>query len=634
MRKTFITRAGIALLMVQAANAHAATQEEALADYSLEQLSDILVTSVARQESRVADAPAAVFVITGSDIARSGATTLTEALRLAPNLQVARRDASGYAISARGFSTTLSNKMLVLIDGRSVYSPLFSGVYWESQDVRLADVDRIEVISGPGGTVWGANAVNGVINVITKSARDTQGGQLKANAGEDEHGGSVRYGGKLGGNAWYRAYAKTTYQDDTADTPGGGAAVGWRRSQAGFRIDADRARTGMTLSGDAYDGRFGQARAADIHTSGANLLGRITHELDDGSELRLQAYLDQTRREQPAAHQRLDTFDIELQHSLRLGERNHLAWGGGYRNSLDRLSDSAVFVFMPAERHLRWFNLFAQDEMALTETLRAIAGVKLEHNVYTGAELLPSLRLAWNPSPERMVWAAASRAVRAPARIDRDVAQLLPGRHSGPPYALAGGPDFQSETARVFELGYRAQPARELSWSASVFYSAYDHLRTVEPGNPQGALLENLGVGRARGIEVWGNWQPVPTWRLGVGGVVQDVETGLKPGSHDVASQTSLAPNDPRNYWSLRSSHDLGANLRADFMLRHVGELPHPVVPAYTELDAHIGWNVRPDLELGLTGRNLLHPQHAEFNDVRTRQYFERTVLLTAMVRF
>jgi iron complex outermembrane receptor protein len=637
MRKVSLPSCTIAaLLLLNPGAARASDQDDALADYSLEQLSDIVVTSVARQETRVADAPAAVYVITGSDIARAGATTLPEALRLAPNLQVARRDASGYAISARGFSTALSNKMLVLVDGRSVYSPLFSGVYWESQDVDLADVERIEVISGPGGTVWGANAVNGVINIITKSARDTQGGLLRASGGAYERAGSVRYGGQLAANTYYRAYAKVTRQADTIDQPGGGADIAWRRSQAGFRIDADGARGGVTLSGDVYDGQFGQARAADIATSGANLLARVTRKLDDGGELKVQAYLDQTRRDQPAAAQRLDTFDLEVEHSLRLGERQKLAWGGGYRYSIDRMTNGPQLVFLPPERRLRWSNLFVQDEVAITKALRATAGVKFEHNVYTGTEVLPSLRLAWNLSPARLVWAGASRAVRAPARIDRDVMQVVPTHPNGSPWGIGGGPDFQSETARVLELGYRAQPSRVLSYSATLFHSDYDRLRTLEPAANPGALYEfaNLGWGRARGLELWGSWQPLDSWRLGFGGVLQDVRTGLKAGSRDLSNLTSLANDDPRSYWSLRSSHDLPGNLRADFMLRHVGQLPHPLVPAYTELDAHLAWVVRPDLELGLTGRNLLHAQHGEFNDARMRQVFARSVLLSATVHF
>jgi iron complex outermembrane receptor protein len=621
------------LLLAQSGYALASDQEEALADFSLEQLSNIAVTSVTRQETRLGSTPAAVYVITGNDIARSGATTLPEALRLAPNLQVARRDASGYAISARGFSTTLSNKMLVLVDGRSVYSPLFSGVFWESQDVDLADVERIEVISGPGGTVWGANAVNGVINIITRKAAETQGGLLQGAAGRYGQGAMVRYGGRLSDSVAYRAYAKVTRQDDAFDQSAA-SAIGYRRSQVGFRVDQDGADRALTFSGDAYEGRFGQFNLADIVTAGANLLGRYTARLASGGEIKAQAYLDHTRRDQPAGRQRLDTIDIELEHMLRLGERHQLAWGGGYRYSVDRVQGKGQLVFAPAERTLRWANLFAQDEFALADSLRLTVGAKFEHNSYTGLETLPSARLAWNLAPERLLWLAASRAVRAPARIDREVTIPLPGRTDGPPWAFAGGPAFQSETARVLELGYRAQAYGTLSYSATLFYSGYDHLRTLEPGTGQGALFENLGEGRARGLEVWGSWQALPAWRLSAGAVVQDVEVSLKPESRDVANQTFLGNDDPRSYWQLRSSHDLAGNLRADFMLRHVGALPQPAVPAYSELDARLAWNLRPDVELALSGRNLLHARHAEFGDPRDRLVFARAVLLSASLRF
>jgi iron complex outermembrane receptor protein len=621
------------LLLADPAGARAAGQEGTLADFTLEQLSDIVVTSVARQETRLGSAPAAVYVITGADIARSGATTLPEALRLAPNLQVARRDASGYAISARGFSTTLSNKMLVLIDGRSVYSPLFSGVFWESQDVDLADVERIEVISGPGGTVWGANAVNGVINIITRPAHETQGGLLQGAAGQHAHGGMVRYGGSMAGGVSYRAYAKSTRQDDAFDQPGE-SNIGWRRSQAGFRFDTQGEEHALTVSGDAYEGRSGQWNQGDIVTSGGNLLGRYTAHLASGGEIKAQAYLDQTRLDQPLGRQRLDTFDAELQHVVRLGERHQLAWGGGYRYSVDRVQNKGQLVFDPAERKLRWANLFAQDEIALADSLRLTLGAKFEHNSYTGMEALPSVRVAWELSPEHMLWAAASRAVRAPSRIDREVTIALPGRTAGPPWSHAGSSDFQSETARVLELGYRGQPSSVLSYSATLFYSDYDHLRTLEPGNGDGTLFENLGQGRARGIELWGSWQPMAAWRLSAGAVAQDVEVCPKPGSHDLARRTFLVNDDPGSYWQVRSSHDLPGNLRADLMLRRVAELPHPVVPAYTELDARLAWNARRDLEVALSGRNLLHARHTEFGDPRTRLVFARSVLLSASMHF
>jgi iron complex outermembrane receptor protein len=625
------------LLLLHAVGARAAGQSgESLADYSLEQLSDIVVTSVSRQETRLADAPASVYVISGADIRRAGASTLPEALRLAPVLQVARIDAHTYAIGARGFNSTLANKLLVLIDGRNVYSPLFSGVFWDMQDVVISDIDRIEVITGPGATIWGANAVNGVINIITRAARDTQGGQLVARGSDAGRSASLRYGARLAGGGYYRAYAKTTSLADTEDEDASAWGGAWHRAQAGFRADwEDEART-LTVSGDAYQGKLDELRGGHTDIGGANLLARLTTRLADGGGLRLQGYLDHTARtRQGLGAQRLDTVDLEAQLDTPLGERHALAWGGGYRTSLDRISSGPVLQFVPAERNLRWANLFVQDEVALTDTLRATAGIKLEHNVYTGVEKLPSLRLAWNPGRDRLVWTALSRTVRAPARIDREllVANGNPAL-GAPAWLVEGGPGFRSETAQVFEIGYRAQPGATLSYSATAFYSDYDRLRTLEPRPGQGALFENLGRGIARGIEVWGSWMALPGWRLAGGGVVQRIDTGVQAGSMDASGRAGLATNDPRSYFSLRSSHDLAAGWQADLALRFVGSLPQPAVPAYHELDARLAWQARPDLELALAGRNLLHPSHAEFGETGMRQKFERTLMLSASLRF
>jgi iron complex outermembrane receptor protein len=625
------------LLLLHAAGARAGGQSgESLADFSLEQLSDIVVTSVSRQETSLADAPSSVYVISGAEIRRAGATTLPEALRLAPVLQVARIDAHTYAVGARGFTSRLANKLLVLIDGRNVYSPLFSGVFWDMQDVVMADIDRIEVITGPGATIWGANAVNGVINIITRAASDTQGGQLVARASDAGRSASLRYGGRAGGGGHYRAYAKVSSLGDTGNEDGSTWGGAWHRAQAGFRFDWEGAARALTVSGDAYHGRLDELRGGHTGIGGANLLARLSERLGSGAGLRLQAYLDHTARTQEGvAAQRLDTFDLEAQLDTRLGERHALSWGGGYRYSQDRISNGPVLRFVPANRNLRWSNLFMQDEVELTGTLRATAGIKLEHNVYTGVEKLPSLRLAWNPGSGRMLWTAVSRTVRAPARIDREllVARVDPAPGASP-YLIDGGPDFRSETAQVLEIGYRAQPGATLSYSATAFHSDYDRLRTLEPRPGQGALFENLGRGSARGIELWASWKPLPGWRLAGGGVVQRIDTGLRAGSMDASGGAGLATNDPRSYWSLRSSHDLAAGWQADLGLRYVGSLPQPAVPAYHELDARLAWQARPDLELSLAGRNLLHRSHPEFGAAGTRQMFERTVMLSASLRF
>jgi iron complex outermembrane receptor protein len=606
-------------------------------DFSLEQLAEVVVTSVSRQETRLATAPAAIFLISAADIRRSGANSLPEALRLAPNLQVARSDARTYAITARGFSSTLENKLLVLIDGRSVYSPLFSGVFWDMQDVMIEDIERIEVISGPGATIWGANAVNGVINIITRSARDTEGGLLAAGAGDHEKTGALRYGGQLGNGGNYRIYTKYNQIGDTGNEAGTRLRTGWERRQAGFRADWNGRANAVMLSGDVYQGNLGQVRGADIRTGGGNLLGRINSRLADGSDLRLQMYLDHTERDQPGtAGEILDTVDLEVQHGTRIGAIHNVVWGGGYRHAWDRVRNGEFFTFVPADKDLHWGNVFAQDEIALRPELRMTLGMKFEHNNYTGVETLPSLRLAWMPDSSRLLWGAASRTVRAPSRIDRElyvVDQRIPGA-GGRRYTVEGGADFRSETAAVMELGYRSQPTADLSYSLTAFYSKYDQLRTLEPRPGQGAVFRNLGEGSTRGLEFWGRWQPARDWRLSGGLVLQDIDTDLKEGSQDTSGVTGLATNDPTRYWSLRSSHDLAHNLQFDLSWRYMGDLPRPAVPAYHELDLRLAWQPRPDLELSITGQNLLHAAHPEFGAAGGRQVFERTAFLKLSLRF
>jgi iron complex outermembrane receptor protein len=601
-----------------------------VADLSLEQLGDIVVTSVSRQEERLSDAAASIFVITAENIRRSGATTLPEALRLAPNLQVARVDARNYAVTARGFNSPFENKLLVLIDGRSVYTPLFSGVFWDAQDVMLEDVERIEVISGAGATLWGANAVNGVINVITRSAQDTQGTLVAAGASRNEKNGALRYGGELASGGHYRVYGKYADNDDTLRANGDNTQTGWRRNQAGFRMDWGDRRSGLTLQGDAYQAELQQQGTRNIRTAGANLLGRLNRQLADGSSIRLQAYLDHTERDQPGAFtENLDTLDVELQHAVRLAESHNVVWGGGYRFATDRLRNGTSFAFLPGSLNMRWANVFAQDEIALRKNLRLTLGMKFEHNDYTGVESLPSLRLSWKPAADHLIWGSASRAVRAPSRIDRDFfAPATPFVINGMSrYVIAGGPDFESEVANVYEIGYRGQPLPTVSYSVTAFHSVYDKLRTLEPG-PNGAVFRNLAEGTTRGIEMWGSWQPMSRWRLSAGAVAQDIRLQLKPGSADATGGSALASNDPSHYWMLRSSFDVAPGKELDLTLRRMGALSTPVVPAYYEMDLRFGWQVRPDLELSIVGQNLLHSSHAEFGSNPARSVFDRSVFL------
>jgi iron complex outermembrane receptor protein len=642
MTRVPIAAACMMLLLTQAAAASAVQEQDDIAELSLEQLSDIVITSVSRQEEKLATAAASIFIIGATDIRRSGARTLPEALRLAPNLQVARVDARSYAISARGFNDVFSNKLLVLIDGRSLYTPLYSGVFWDAQEVVMEDIERIEVISGPGATIWGANAVNGVINVITRSAKDTQGGLVTVAAGSGERDGTVRYGGVLPYEGHYRVSARYAGADDSDRVGNAAAPAGYSRRQVGMRADWERAAGSLMVSGDLYDGEVTQAGNRPMLISGANLVTRLTRRLADDASVRLQLVLDHVERNQPGGIvERLDIAELEGQHSTRIGESHNLTWGATYRYARDRLSYGRAFAFLPPDLTMHWGSLFAQDEVTLRSDLRLTLGAKMEHNHYTGAEYLPSVRLAWTPEAGQLLWGSVARTVRAPSRIDRDLyTPVQPILVRGVPrYAFGGGPDFVSETARVAELGYRIQPVPAWTYSATLFFAEYDRLRTREP-NPTGGAFSgltenrNMAYGRTRGVEMWARWQVLDTWRLNGGLVLQRVNTALQPGSRDPAGAFGVATGDPQKYWHLRSSHDLPANMQLDWTLRYVGSLPRPAVPSYRELDLQWLWRARPNVDVALIGQNLLHRSHAEFGAASGRSVFERQAVLKLTVRF
>ena len=625
--------AASALLFLSGGLACAATSGNAvLADMSLEELANIEIISVSKRPESLADAPASVFVITAEEIRRSGAATLPEAMRLAPNLQVAQVDARNYAVSARGFNNPFANKLLVLIDGRTIYSPLFSGVFWDAQDVVLEDISRIEVISGPGATLWGANAVNGVINIITKPAADTQGMLAAAGASHREKTGVVRYGGALEGGGHYRVYGKVAEGNDSRNGAGADVLTGWRRQQTGFRTDWSDASQQVTLQGDAYRGALHQAGTADIDIGGANLNGRITTRLGSDASLSVQLILDYTERKQPAAFaEYLHTLDAQVQHSVRLGDIHQLVWGGGYRMTLDHVRNENAFAFLPGAETLHWANIFVQDEIELSRMLRLTAGVKVENDTHSATEVLPTLRLAWKPAPDKLLWTSVSRAARTPSRIDRDfyMPSSPPVVNGVPQYALAGGPDFRSEIANVLELGYRAQPSATLSWSATLFASRYDSLRTLEP-NPDGPgkVFRNEASASAQGLEAWGTWQPASNWRLSVGGVAQRIRTALLPGSQDSSGSTGLVNGDPANHWMLRSSYDVAPGQELDLTVRHEGALRTPAVPAYTTLDLRYGWQIQRNLELSVTAQNLLDHAHTEIGAGANASVFDRSVFV------
>ncbi|PYU55607.1 MAG: TonB-dependent receptor, partial [Acidobacteria bacterium] len=593
---------------------------------SMEDLMNMNVTSVSKRTQKVADAAAAIFVITQEDIRRSGATSIPEALRMAPGLQVARIDENKWAIGSRGFNGRFDNKLLVLIDGRSVYTPLFSGVYWNVQDVMLEDVDRIEVIRGPGATLWGANAVDGVINVITKKAKSTQSTVVTAGAGTEERAaGGVRYGSKLGDNTYYRAYAKYFDWGPSAYPSGMTAHDGWDALRGGFRADwTPTGANSLTLQGDMYRSRFDETLTVaslsppyantfpnDGKYSGGNLLGRW-NRTSERSSMSLQMYYDNTTITDHSLfgdHQNI--FDIDFQHGFHAGDSQQFVWGFGYRSIRDKNDPSFTVSLQPNQVTLNQFSTFLQDEISLLDNrVQITLGSKFERNEFTGFEIEPNARLLWTVTPNQSIWTAVSRAVRTPALTEEGLrlnqAVIPPGTPSNPaplPVVLAviGSHQFNSEDLLAYELGYRVQATSNLSLDLATFYNSYSGLRTAEPGTPfveppQAPtdivipfVAANKMSGGTYGLELFADWKVVPKWRLA--GSYSYLQMNIHKNS-DSLDPIPDNPNgsSPRHQWYLRSSVDLPKHFEQDTTLRFVDHLPSLNLPNYYSLDAHLGW--------------------------------------------
>jgi len=617
---------------------------------SLEELGNVVITSTAKREQRLADAPASVFVITADDIRRSGATRLPEALRLAPNLQVARITGNEYAINARGFGGQQANKLLVLIDGRSVYTPLFGGVFWDVQDLPMENIERIEVVSGPGSTLWGVNAVNGVVNVITRSAAQTPGTLVSAGTGNRERLATLGHALALPGGGGLRVHLKHTEQRRTETAAGTPIDDAGHMTHAGFRADWGGNGDRVTLLGNAYRGRHGQPlpgtiavtgsqfKLGAISLSGANLLARWERPLNEGT-LSVQAYFDRTVRQVPPTFdETLQIADLEVQYTRRPLPEHQLALGASYRRSQDRISNNTPdFGFLPAHVNQAWASLFAQDEITLAPGLQLTLGARVERNDYTGAEFLPNLRLAWKPSPRHLWWGSLARTVRAPSRLDRDT--YVPVQ---PPFRLAGGPDLQAETANVAELGYRGQPLDTLTLSATAFRAEYDRLRTQNlAASRTYAFFGNGMRGKLDGIETWASLQATTALRLHAGFTRLWPRLQLHPGVIDTAFTVDTTEgNMPRRQLQLRAALNLPRDAELDLLLRHVSRLTIPDrpvfgdVPAYTAVDLRLGARVGAGTELTLTAQNLFDRGHGEFSKVATRSEFGRGVFIHARSRF
>lgn len=590
-----------------------ASSVTSLKQLSIQQLLSVEITSVSKSAESLSDAPAAVYVITRDDILRSGARSIPDMLRLAPNLQVAQINSSSFAITARGFNGSAASKLLVLIDGRSVYTPYHSGVSWDVQDVLPEDIERIEVISGPGATLWGANAVNGIINITTRRSSDTQGASIALGGGNLEQRGSVQYGGQVRPDLSYRAYVNSFHYGNNQQQNGAGAQDAWHKSQGGFRLDWSSATDGLTLQGDLYQGSELKSISADESISGGNLLARWTHELANGSTLQVQSYYDYVAFSVPAtASDYLNTYELEAQHSFSWGSSQHIVWGAGGRIEADNfptvLSNTELLYFSPRQRTLNLANVFLQDSISFSEALKLVLGTKFEHDPYSGGVWLPSARLSWKATDSNLLWLAISRAVRAPSRIDRDLFEAV-----GPIVVIRGG-DFQPEKVVAYEAGYRTQPSANTSVSVSAFYNDYTDLRSVEP-SPGGQLpymFANLMTGHTYGVEAWASYRPMNWWQLTAGANWLHEALRFQPGSARLGG-VALAGNDPTYQVSLGSTMDLAQDWTLTLRLRRVAALPEPASSAYTEADARVGWTVSRVVELSLSGSNLLHPHHLEF---------------------
>ncbi len=618
-------------------------QAEDFTQLSLEELMDVEITSASKKRQKLSSVPSAIFVLTQEDLRRSGMTSIPEALRLVPGLEVARLTANKWAISSRGFNGQYANKLLILIDGRSVYTPLFAGVYWDVQDVLLEDVDRIEVIRGPGGTIWGANAVNGIINIITKTAHETQGMMVVAGGGNLEQGfGAVRYGGKVGDDFAFRMYGKYFNRDNFSLSTGRSAVDEWSQGRFGFRSDwTPSLDNTVTIQGDIYDGRSDQqistttlvpATSSSVFNTakvrGGNILTRWTHMFSSLSELTIQVYYDRTQRREVTIDIDRDTIDFDIHHNFSVGSSHDMQWGIGYRYSQDVIGNTFTIALDPKRFALQIFNGFIQDTITLIpEKLRIIAGTKVSSNSYSGLEYQPNGRVIWNLHSQHTLWGAVSRAVRLPSRIERD-GRTNVAATSGIPFptvvSLMNNDNFKPEEVLAYELGYRSVPLSTVSIDIATFYNVYRHLLTTESQTP---LLEatpspthlvipnqfqNRMNGNSYGVEIVSKWNVTQDWSLTGNYTWQRLRLRSDASSLN-ATASNATGNDPKHQFKIRSTYDLPHNLEFDSGVYFVSQLPNLGIQSYTRVDARLGWKPTDEIEISLVGQNLFDSQHPEF---------------------
>jgi iron complex outermembrane receptor protein len=662
----------LVLLLQQAAWASNETDGFDLTMMSLEELMEVEVVSLFKKKQRLMDAAAAVFVISQDDIRRSGATNIPEVLRMVPGVHVARIESSKWAVTARGFNGRFANKLLVLIDGRSIYSPFLSGVYWEQQDVLLEDVDRIEVIRGPGASLWGANAVNGVINIVTKNAEDTTGFQATAGGGNEERAfGSARYGFELGERGAARIYAKYLNRDDLELTSGGRGDDEWNLFRTGFRSDlSPNDDNELTLIGDGY---FGELRETvfdlnfdnpdpepmgnSIDTYGFNFLARWNRILSPTSDISLQTYYDRNTRNSFQLPGDRHNFDIDFQHTSELMPGNTLLWGLGYRFGTDDFENNFESSLDTTSRDMHQYSAFIQDEQELFKNqLRLIAGMKFELNEFSGFEYQPTVRASWTPNARHTVWGAFSRAVRIPTRAENDLRlniEVIEPNPLAPPgtpptlISIFGKEDFESETVLAYELGYRIKPKPGISLDFAVFYNFYDNIRSASAGQPFLGEFEdvlnvtvpinadNMNELQSYGLEFAGYWQALDYLAFNLAYSYSDFDY-LQENNFGTSDAAPWAT--PRHEFSLRTQLDLPMDIEVDAWLRYTSAITDIDIDGYVNLDMRLAKKFGEHYELALVGQNLLEDSHQEFTGIEfvrgVTSEVERSFYLKATLNF
>ncbi len=615
----------------------------ALKRLPLEELADldILVTSAGKKEQPLSDTPAAVFVINSDDIKNSGAATLPDVLRMAPGIQVARIDVNKWSVTARGFSGRFANKLLVMIDGRTVYNPLFSGVYWDTQNAQLENIDRIEIIRGPGAAIWGANAVNGVINIITKTAQQTQGGMISAGVGDEMQQGFARYGGQINPQMHYRVYADFNNHQDSVDEDNRDTADQWDQTQGGFRLDwqADK-KNSLTLIGDYYDGSSGHNLAKiptlvapfyntndqRIDFYGGNISNTWRHQFNEENRFKVKLYYDFVGRESDDFKQRFETLDLEVNQQFKTADWNEINWGIGYRVIFDKLHGYADITLQPEKRNTQLFSAFIQDEITLIpNTLKSTIALRFEHNDFSGDEWQPTARLLWTPNKENSFWLAFSRAVRTPTRsVDIRIDQrVIPG---APPRLIAifGNPQIDSEEVIAYEAGYRFISPNGINFDLSFFYNQYEKLRTFENGAPGLETLPTPHIlipvttgnnmhGESYGFEAAAHWQV--NKKLSLHAAYSLTKINLKTVNNSLDATSVAAEGEtPQQQFSLRSYLKFAADWSGHFWFRYVDSLPAQHINDYVSLDAKLAWRVSEQLQLSVSGHDLLDSKRVEYN--------------------